>query len=400
MRITCGCAVGRLGQDVAAAGDAVGRRVLRRGRASAAFCRVRRSAVGRSVCSSAIRHAHAVSLASAGRTTSRPGIARSADRCSTGWWVGPSSPRPIESCVQTYDHRQLHQRGEPHRRAHVVAEDQERAAVRAGAAVQHDAVEDRAHAVLADAEVQRAAVLVAGELLGGVLRRDERRLALHRGVVALGQVGRAAPQLRQHRRERVEHLAGRGPGGDALRVGRPAAAARRSSRRAACGWSAGRRAPCARGWRRPRRRTPSCHCGVRLPAALDHLAGVGEHLVVDREASAPGRSPRIFLVAATSSAPSAEPWILPVFCLFGAGQPMIVRSAMNDGRLGLGLGRLERARTAPRRPRGSRPRRRARSASRRSARASRTPRSGPPRPRSWRCGCRPRSRSRCRRRSR
>ena len=37
------------------------------------------------------------------------------------------------------------------------------------------------------------------------------------------------------------------------------------------------------------------------------------------------------LVAATSSAPSAEPWALPVFCLFGAGQPMIVRSAMNDG---------------------------------------------------------------------
>jgi hypothetical protein len=38
------------------------------------------------------------------------------------------------------------------------------------------------------------------------------------------------------------------------------------------------------------------------------------------------------LVAATSSLPSAEPWALPVFCLFGAGQPMIVRSAMNDGR--------------------------------------------------------------------
>ena len=37
-------------------------------------------------------------------------------------------------------------------------------------------------------------------------------------------------------------------------------------------------------------------------------------------------------MALTSSAPSAEPWILPVFCLFGAGQPMIVRSAMNDGR--------------------------------------------------------------------
>ena len=37
-------------------------------------------------------------------------------------------------------------------------------------------------------------------------------------------------------------------------------------------------------------------------------------------------------VAATSSAPSALPWALPVPCLFGAGQPMIVCSAMNDGR--------------------------------------------------------------------
>ena len=45
--------------------------------------------------------AAAVSLASAGRTTSSPGIARNAARCSIGWWVGPSSPRPIESWVQT-----------------------------------------------------------------------------------------------------------------------------------------------------------------------------------------------------------------------------------------------------------------------------------------------------------
>jgi hypothetical protein len=29
-------------------------------------------------------------------------MARSADSCSIGWWVGPSSPRPIESCVHTY----------------------------------------------------------------------------------------------------------------------------------------------------------------------------------------------------------------------------------------------------------------------------------------------------------
>ena len=28
-------------------------------------------------------------------------MARSAVSVSIGWWVGPSSPRPIESCVQT-----------------------------------------------------------------------------------------------------------------------------------------------------------------------------------------------------------------------------------------------------------------------------------------------------------
>ena len=47
---------------------------------------------------------------------------------------------------------------------------------------------------------------------------------------------------------------------------------------------------------------------------------------------ASGSSPSTRLVAATSSAPSAEPCALPVFCAFGAGQAMIVRSRMNDGR--------------------------------------------------------------------
>jgi hypothetical protein len=37
------------------------------------------------------------------------------------------------------------------------------------------------------------------------------------------------------------------------------------------------------------------------------------------------------LVAATSSSPSAEPCTPPVFILVGAGYPMMVRSAMNDG---------------------------------------------------------------------
>ncbi len=64
------------------------------------FCRDRARPTG-SARSSTHRHAHTVSLASAGRTTAKRGIARSDARCSIGWWVEPSSPSPMESCVQT-----------------------------------------------------------------------------------------------------------------------------------------------------------------------------------------------------------------------------------------------------------------------------------------------------------
>ena len=66
------------------------------------FCRVSTMPAGLAWFSSMTFQAAATSLASPGRTTSRPGMARSEASCSTGWWVGPSSPRPIESCVQTY----------------------------------------------------------------------------------------------------------------------------------------------------------------------------------------------------------------------------------------------------------------------------------------------------------
>ena len=187
--------------------------------------------------------------------------------------------------------------------------------------------------MLADAEVQRAAVLVARERLGGVLGRDERRLALHRGVVALGQVGRAAPQLRQHRRERLQHLAGRG-----LRVAMPLASAGNSgsasvqpsgSARAAIRSSS---AGALRVGLRPGVEAGLSHSACAARPRSTHLRACASTSVVDLRTSASGSKPRISLVAATSSAPSAEPWILPVFCLFGAGQPMMVRSAMNDGR--------------------------------------------------------------------
>jgi hypothetical protein len=50
---------------------------------------------------SAVCQHSAVSIESAGRSTKWLGIARIAARCSTGWCVGPSSPRPMESWVMT-----------------------------------------------------------------------------------------------------------------------------------------------------------------------------------------------------------------------------------------------------------------------------------------------------------
>ncbi len=58
-------------------------------------------------------------------------MARSEMSCSIGWCVGPSSPRPMESCVIDEDDGDVHQRRQPHRRLHVVGEDEERRAVRA-----------------------------------------------------------------------------------------------------------------------------------------------------------------------------------------------------------------------------------------------------------------------------
>ena len=65
------------------------------------FWRVSAMATGPSVRVSAACQAATVSRGSAGRQTCRFGIVRSAATCSTGWWVGPSSPTKMESCVNT-----------------------------------------------------------------------------------------------------------------------------------------------------------------------------------------------------------------------------------------------------------------------------------------------------------
>ena len=51
---------------------------------------------------SATSHDSDVSIVSQGLNTIKFGVDLNMDRCSMGWCVGPSSPSPIESCVNTY----------------------------------------------------------------------------------------------------------------------------------------------------------------------------------------------------------------------------------------------------------------------------------------------------------
>ena len=73
-----GLAVGGVGQHVGAAGDALGGARTSVRSNTGRFCRDSARPAGRSLCSRIVRQATAVSLASAGRTKSRPGMARSA----------------------------------------------------------------------------------------------------------------------------------------------------------------------------------------------------------------------------------------------------------------------------------------------------------------------------------
>ena len=187
------------------------------------------------------------------------------------------------------DRRHLHERREAHRRAHVVAEDEERAAERAGLAVQHDAVHDRGHRVLADAEVQHAAVGVARELVGRPLGGDERRGAVDRREVRLGEVGRTAPELGEHAGEGVDDLAGRGAGRDlgaalerrAARTRRPSGSSPASSRSSSALLLGVGRGPGVE---------PDLPLGVLHGAALDAPRGCARARPRRRRRSARGRS--------------------------------------------------------------------------------------------------------------
>ena len=64
-------------------------------------CLVRAITLGELLLSSAICQHSNVSIKSAGLKTFKFGIDLKLVNYSIGWWVGPSSPKPIESCVNT-----------------------------------------------------------------------------------------------------------------------------------------------------------------------------------------------------------------------------------------------------------------------------------------------------------
>ena len=130
------------------------------------------------------------------------------------------------SWVKTWDDVRAHQRRQPEGRPHVVREDQERRAVRQAAAVRRQPVDDGAHRVLANAEMKVAAgTAPAGDVgafhvVGIRGRWIEVAQAFQRGMRRRIEVGRAAEQRRQARRNRVHHLAAGDARRHALRVGR------------------------------------------------------------------------------------------------------------------------------------------------------------------------------------
>ena len=66
------------------------------------FCLVSEITLGVFLLSRANCQHSKVSMVSEGLKTFKFGIDLKLVNCSIGWWVGPSSPKPIESCVNTY----------------------------------------------------------------------------------------------------------------------------------------------------------------------------------------------------------------------------------------------------------------------------------------------------------
>ena len=188
-------------------------------------------------------------------------------------------------------------------------------------AVRREAVHDRAHRVLAHAEVEVAAGVAPAAAVEPCDRRSRRRIeiaeSLERGVRRRIEIGRAADQRRQPRRDRIHHLARRRrawrcPWRRRERPGCPrpsrAAARRACVARSSCG-QLGEGARVGRHAIVPRR------LGAR--AARDRLAEMRQRRLRESGTAARSASRAAALVRRTSSAPSGEPCASKVSCLCG-----------------------------------------------------------------------------------
>ena len=109
-------------------------------------------------------HASAVSTASPGRNNSRFGIALKAARCSTGWWVGPSSPSSL-SHVSSRRWRAVASGRTGGSMAGTIGKHHKCAAVRDRPTMQGNAVHSGRHAMFAHTIMDiSAAVIVASKI--------------------------------------------------------------------------------------------------------------------------------------------------------------------------------------------------------------------------------------------
>ena len=228
------------------------------------------------------------------------------------------------------DHAQLHQRRHAQRVARVVGEHQERAAVGNEAAVQRDAVHDRAPCRTRARRSRCSCRLACG--VDGLEGLDH-------GEVGAGEVGRAAEQLRQHRPSASSAFC------EALRVATVSALRRLRDD----GAGAPRAKSCGSSpfMRRSNSAASSGCCAVAANSALHffrrfaapraHPSRRRRPRDLERRRTA---SPCACARAATSSAPSAAPCAAPWWPLFGAPLPMIVLQQISVGLSLFALARL------------------------------------------------------------
>src|SRR5271154_7281619 len=124
------------------------------------------------------------------------------------WAVLPEADRIMR---EHEDDGKLHQGAQPDGRLHIVGKDEEGRSEGANLG-QCETIQDRAHGVLADAEVQIAAARRVSFLIAGTLECKPR-------LGGRGEIGRAADQPWVMRSNGVEYLARRVARGKAFRVG-------------------------------------------------------------------------------------------------------------------------------------------------------------------------------------